>query len=423
MNEREFSKKIKSAFSAAVPSDELTDRLMKAAPRKTHRFSALKIIAASAAACAMIGVGVYAASEISYDDVFGNYVRVDDNELADSLMGTVTDFKYKVSDEDYAIRILGAAGDSHNMMLRAEIYRVDGEPVRDHFINLPDENCKGISTLFDKHKTEFTNGGHGSYSKEFTEEGNVLLTYRFSYDSNINGKKFNASGSDLYSDKPMWDFLSEYQIGTRGKNEKYCIDIETGEEMEFADDDIIGIRLDWSFSLRFAPSDKADTKKVCTDTSQDFIFDYSQSIISWNEEGEGHQVDSLKKTLQCSPSAIEFTSVGGRIEYEYSDTFDYNGYVQENYPDKKVTLDSGGIIPGFSSNEMYLIRNDGSHIRVRSGGGSSSVSGDICSVIVDLEYEEPTGESNELGEIYEQIYTDISDVKAFYINGVTYDLK
>lgn len=72
---------------------------------------------------------------------------------------------------------------------------------------------------------------------------------------------------------------------------------------------------------------------------------------------------------------------------------------------------------------MYLIRNDGSHISVRSDGGSSSVSGDICSVIVDLIYEESTGESNELGEIYEQIYTDISDVKAFYINGVTYELE
>lgn len=423
MNEREFSKRIKSAFSEAVPSDELTDRLMKAAPKKAHRFSAFKIIAASAAACAVLGVGVYAAAEISYDDVFWNYVRVDDNELADSLMGTVTDFKYKVSDDDYAIRILGAAGDSHNMMLRAEIYRVDGEPVRDHFINLPNEECKGMSTLFDTHQTEFTNGGHGSYSKEFTEEGNVLLTYRFSYDSNINGKKFKASGSDLYSDIPMWDYLSEYQVCTRGKNEKYCIDNKTGEETEFADDDIIGIRLDWSFSLRFAPSDKADAKKICTDTSQAFTFDYSQSVISWNEEGEGHQIDSLNNTLQCSPSAIEFTSVGGRIEYEYSDTFDNNGYIRESYPDEKVTLDSGGIIPGFSSNEMYLIRADGSQIRVHSGGGSSSVSGDICSVIVDLEYTEPTGESNELGEIYEQIYTDISDVKAFYINGVTYELE
>lgn len=423
MNEREFSKKIKSAFSSAVPSDELTDRLMKAAPKKKHRFSALRIIAASAAACAMIGVGAYAVSEISFDDVFGDYVRVDDNELADSLIGTVTDFKYKVSDEDYAIRILGAAGDSHNMMLKAEIYRVDGEPVRDYFINLPDENCNGISTLSEKHRTEFTNGGRGSHSTEFTEEGNVLLTYKLSYDSNIKGKTFEASGSDLYSDKPMWDFLSEYQIGTRGENEKYCIDIETGEEMEFADDDIIGIRLDWSFSLRFDPSDKADAKKICAEPSQEFTYDYSQSVISWNEEGEGHQIDSIDNTLHCIPSAIEFTSVGGRIEYEYPYTFDYNSYVQENYPDQEVTLDAGGIISGFSSNEMYLIRNDGSHISVRSDGGSSSVSGDICSVIVDLIYEEPTGESNELGEIYEQIYTNISDVKAFYINGVTYELE
>ena len=62
---------------------------------------------------------------------------------------------------------------------------------------------------------------------------------------------------------------------------------------------------------------------------------------------------------------------------------------------------------------MYLIRADRSHIRVQSGGGGSSVSSDICSVIVDLKYAEPTGESNELGETYEQIYTDISDVKTF----------
>lgn len=47
---------------------------------------------------------------------------------------------------------------------------------------------------------------------------------------------------------------------------------------------------------------------------------------------------------------------------------------------------------------MYLIRADRSHIRVQSGGGGSSVSSDICSVIVDLKYAEPTGESNELGE-------------------------
>ena len=36
-----------------------------------------------------------------------NYVHVADSELADSLMGAVHNFRYKVSDDDYAIKING----------------------------------------------------------------------------------------------------------------------------------------------------------------------------------------------------------------------------------------------------------------------------------------------------------------------------
>ena len=68
-----------------------------------------------------------------------NYVHVADSELADSLMGAVHNFRYKVSDDDYAIRINGVSGDSSNMMLIAEIYRKDGTPVTDYLKNFPED--------------------------------------------------------------------------------------------------------------------------------------------------------------------------------------------------------------------------------------------------------------------------------------------
>ncbi len=422
MNDRILSEKVKSAFSPCIPSHELTERLMKAdKPKKAHRLSALKIAAAAFAACMMVGMGTYAVSWFSFDEVFGNYVKVDDKELGDSLMGMVTDFKYKVSDDDYAIRIMGATGNSHNLMLKAEIYRTDGEPVKKYFRNVSEDEKVGISCPSAQHNVKLTMGGSGgSSSIEFNEAGNMQLYVNYNYDSNISGKKFEACGSDFYSYDLFWEFTQKNNVFYQetGK-EKYFADVNTLERKDISDEDIIGLRLDWKFSFRFKPSDMSDIKKICKDVPDEISFNNSHTFIQWDESGKGKDVEKMTNKITGKLISIEFTAVGGRIEYEYTDDFDSKGYIAEKYPDLNVTV----MNKTFLSDDMYLIREDGSRIMVYESGGSGSSSGNTMTCNVELEYREPTGKTNAQGDIYEQIYTDISDVTGFYFDGVTYKLS
>ena len=104
-----------------------------------------------------------------------NYVHVADSELADSLMGAVHNFRYKVSDDDYAIRINGVSGDSSNMMLIAEIYRKDGTPVTDYLKNFPEDETD--IDMPENHYVRSFSGSSSSWHSEINKDGNIQMYY------------------------------------------------------------------------------------------------------------------------------------------------------------------------------------------------------------------------------------------------------
>ena len=172
ISREEFSDQIKSAFAGVKPSQELMSRLNdKNRKKRKIRYSSIKIAAAAAAVFIIGGSAVYAASEMNFIDIFGNYVHVADSELADSLMGAVHNFRYKVSDDDYAIRINGVSGDSSNMMLISEIYRKDGTPVTDYLKNFPEDETD--IDMPENHYVRSFSGSSSSWHSEINKDGNI----------------------------------------------------------------------------------------------------------------------------------------------------------------------------------------------------------------------------------------------------------
>lgn len=402
MNKNDFSDKVKSAFADTRPSQELMSRITENTKRpRPVKHSLVKIAAAAAAVCLIGGAGVYAASEMNFINVFGDYIHVSDSELADSLMGTVHNFKYKVSDDAYAIRVIGITGDSKKMIFKAEIYRKDGTPVSDYFKNLPENDNMSLEMPED-HYILFANCGSGVGS-EINSSGNIEIYYEmYSDETSLKGKKFYAGGSDFYPLKKAWDFCDDNDVFmTYDTFEKTnIIKTRSNEISDISDEDIIGLRLDWNFSFRYNPSEKSEMKKICRDTEKSF--DMSSIILSVPDENGN--VNNTETTFTCTPSIIEFTSVSGKMKYSFVSEECINSTTNSMKP---VVL---------SSDDMYILCEDGSRIFLGFGAESITHSGDVFTVNTDIEY---TDEKN--GD--DRIFTDVSEFRELHLNGTVYSLE
>ena len=359
------------------------------------------VAAAAAAVCLIGGAGVYAASEMNFISVFGDYIHVSDSELADSLMGTVHNFKYKVSDDAYAIRIIGITGDIKKMILKAEIYRKDGTPVSDYFKNLPENDYKGLEMPED-HYMLFANCGSTIGSK-INSSGNIEIYYEmYSDEDSVKGKKFYARGSDFYPYKKALDFCDDNDVFMTYDTFKKTNIIKTrsNEISDISDEDIIGLRLDWNFSFRYNPSEKSEMKKICRDTEKSF--DINSIILSMPDENGN--VNNKETTFTCTPSKIEFTSVSGKMKYSFVSEECINNTTHTMKP---VVL---------SADDMYILCEDGSRIFLDFVAESRTHSGDVFTVNTDIEY---TDEKN--GD--ERIFADVSEFRELHLNGTVYNLE
>lgn len=420
ISREEFSDQIKSAFAGVKPSQELMSRLNdKNRKKRKIRYSAIKIAAAAAAVFIIGGSAVYAASEMNFIDIFGNYVHVADSELADSLMGAVHNFRYKVSDDDYAIRINGVSGDSSNMILIAEIYRKDGTPVTDYLKNFPEDETDIY--MPENHYVRSFSGASSSWHSEINKDGNIQMYYEVSLsESTIKGKRFYACGSDIYSFSLLNDLREKNNVyvwynPSEKKNEfkTYLSD----EIVDISDEDIIGLRLDWNFSFIYNPSEKSESVKKCSDT--DSSFELYNNIIFFSSDGKAG-TESKEIWLTCKPSNIAFTSVEGEMVYSFEDIFLSDNDVSENsnYITAPVFQTDGE-----SCNDIYIIKEDGSRIDLIFGACKDDVSGNIRTVNTSIQYIEYTGESNDEHRKYNRVFADVSEFSELYINGTVYKLE
>lgn len=348
-----------------------------------------------------------------------NYVHVADSELADSLMGAVHNFRYKVSDDDYAIRINGVSGDSSNMMLISEIYRKDGTPVTDYLKNFPEDET-GIY-MPENHYVRSFSGSSSSWHPEINKDGNIQMYYEVSLpESTIKGKRFYAGGSDIYSFSLLNDFREKNNVyvwynPSEKKNEfkTYLSD----EIVDISDEDVIGLRLDWNFSFIYNPSEKSESVKKCSDT--DSSFELYNNIIFFSSDGKAG-TESKEIWLTCKPSNIAFTSVEGEMVYSFEDIFLSDNDVSEN---SNYITDPVFQTDGENCNDIYIIKEDGSRIDLIFGACKDDVSGNIRTVNTSIQYIEYTGESNDEHRKYNQVFADVSEFSELYINGTVYKLE
>ena len=344
---------IKKAFDRVKPSDELVDSVLSFKPEAVRRkkISEKRIFCTVTAACAVLVCGLTAAAVtglIDFEDVFGDHIRVDDSELASSLVGTVSNFKYKVSDDDYKIDIKGVTGSDKTVTVIAEISRKDGEPVADHFANpvSPDERL--LDCLWSKNDI-FLTGYSGSWQFYINEAGNIEIWEEFESKSRISGKKITLEGENFYPNFTYWNFMDENNVsyikwdnynfsGYAQKDENGSI---TGEHLIPADIDdsgVIALDLEWKFSFKYTASDKSAEVKSLTAPEENFKL--IQTVYNRYDTS-----DIIVCEINAAPTYIEAGSTDGVIEFEYEMT-EY-----DNSADYSIDF--------FHNNEIYIILADG----------------------------------------------------------------
>ena len=399
---------IKKAFDRVKPSDELVDSVLSFKPEAVRRkkISVKRIFCTVTAACAVLVCGLTAAAVtglIDFEDVFGDHIRVDDSELASSLVGTVSNFKYKVSDDDYKIDIKGVTGSDKTVTVIAEISRKDGEPVADHFANpvSPDERL--LDCLWSENDI-FLTGYSGSWQFYINEAGNIEIWEEFESKSRISGKKITLEGENFYPNFTYWNFMDENNVsyikwdnynfsGYAQKDENGSI---TGEHLIPADIDdsgVIALDLEWKFSFKYTASDKSAEVKSLTAPEENFKL--IQTVYNRYDTS-----DIIVCEINAAPTYIEAGSTDGVIEFEYEMT-EY-----DNSADYSIDF--------FHNNEIYIILADGKRVRSGFDSGSQNHSGNIskCSCIIQYSDEND-----------KKIFINAEDIAAISINGTVYELS
>lgn len=411
----------KKAFENVKPSEELVNSVLEfqnapAVPKKTKRrsFSGKRIFGTAVAVFAFLicGISVAAAAGlIDFEAVFGDYIVVKNSELANSLVGKVKNFKYKVSDSDYKIEIKGVTGTDRSMLGVAEISRVDGTPVIDHFINSTDERV--LAAFWDHMDFD----GSGAYGSVVNDEGNIEFHFEISNDSGLIGKKLKATGKNFYPYEAYYNFKTDNNIsymeyrdfsGYVQTPENGYVDHHDFVPADIDDSGIIALELEWEFSFIYKPSEAALKTKTLLDPEEDFvIYEISTEFIR-QEDGSGHadpdsRVD-LETTANCTH--IEVGPMNGRIKFEYEIT----EYHKQSFDDDRSTNFDD------DKNVLFLITADGGTIPVEFGAGTGSGGGK--GKIFKWDYTLVYPGENDKKEIIET-----ENVTAISINGTVYELK
>lgn len=435
MNNNEI---IKKAFEQITPSEELVDSVLAVESetfkpekiRPKRKISVKRVVTAVCAACAIVAGGITAAAVtgiLSFETVFEKYIIVKDSELANSLAGTVSNFKYKVSDEDYKIDVKGVTGTAKNVIFIAEISRKDGEPVVNHFANpLPDENI-GLDSLWQKQEVNLLGVSCGG-SNYLNDEGNIELCYELNSDRILNGKTFTVSGENFYPYMAYWSFKKDNNIDYVSRNDykgyvqrariNYAVDPLTPADVD--DSGIIALELEWEFSFKYEASEKSLKMKSNCETEKSFIYyqdvyrlvptDKRENYEAIVEDNNGRNYKNDESSLVVQENTannvrIEVGSLGGRIRFEYLP----NEYEKANF-DNPLAY----IINRSSKNEVFLIMADGTEKPIKIGGGSSGSDGTLFECDYDLSYNTE--------DIRKEI-VEVEDITAISINGTVYELK
>lgn len=415
-----IKEKIDSALGMLSTDKDLVSAAKIRAAAERRKIPAKRIFGTAAAVCGILICGVTAAAAtglIDFEAVFGDYIVVKNSELANSLVGKVKNFKYKVSDSDYKIEIKGVTGTDKNIIGIAEISRVDGTPVIDHFVNPTGETY--LSALWEHADMDLlygstSAGGIGSIN----DDGNIEYYFEVSGDRNLAGKKFKVESKNFYPNEAYLKYKFDKKIhymewrdfsGYVQADESWSASHDNINPADVDDSDIIALELEWEFSFTYNPSEASMKTKKLLDPEDDFIFyQYSEKII-YTEDGGGYadpdsRID-FETAVNCTQ--IEVGPMNGHIKFEYELTEYHQQSFFGTYWHTKQDNDK---------NVVFLITADGGTIPVKFGGftGSGGGDGELFQCDYELVYT---------GEDYRKEIIETENVTAISINGTVYELK
>lgn len=412
----------KKAFENVKPSEELVNSVLdipnvSAVPKKARRrsFFGKYRRAAVIAFCGLMvcGCTAAAANVIKFGELFGGRFFSEDNEFADTLMGTVKDFSYKVSDEDYKISIKGITGNDSGFFAVAEISRVDGEPVADHFVN-PMELFTDQKNYLSLNWTEQDFGdyrGFAGVDAYVNSEKNIEMYINLSEMERTTNNKVVIRGENFFPSDKYWDFTRENEViyvrYEEPKNFSGYVDINRNSSADFVpvdfdDSSIIALDLEWEVSFTPVASKNAEKGKKAKKYDEDFVY-----LLNVYERADFDNVVAEYEWV-ITPVSIDVTPLGTDIKYTFPMP------ESEYYNTDKYSLLETNI-----NNEILLILKDGSTVKscVERNGFAINDSDTGYNGTMHIVYRDFTVENSKEAVI------NVKDVKAISINGTVYNLK
>ncbi|MDD6990193.1 MAG: hypothetical protein PUI48_00030 [Oscillospiraceae bacterium] len=401
------SELIKNALKNIAPSEELIEKVKSfqtAENRSRPRLRKGIIIPAAICFAACLGVTAAAVTgNLDFDVIFGDRIKVADSELAEELVGKVSNVKYSVSDDDYIVSVAGVTGGAESCYAVIEISRKDGTPVTEHFQNPAEFEHNDFTWLEDNVKIKNAAGftaqmsWGGGFGQSITENGNIIYTMDIDGSAPISGKIIYAEGDTLV----WWDKYNEICDETNsyyGKNKGECgfYDKDTNEPVQTDISSVVAIPLKWSISFKYTASDKSLDVLTCKAPEEKAFF----RLKSPDEIGDKiYEGGSERYEFECTVKLIEISPTGGRMDIEFPCN-ENNEFIM-------------GAETGME-NEMYLVRTDSSQIPVSFNGWSGKLDNGISEMSLRLAYMKPDDHFKN--------YMDISNVCALSFNGTEYPL-
>lgn len=416
----------KKAFENVKPSEELVDSVLQpqTVPVKTKHqsFSIKRVFCAVAAVCAVCACGITAAAVtgvINFKELFAYYFTAEDDDFANSLVGTVKDLSYKVSDEDYQITVKGITGTEEGLFVVAEISRVDGEPAADYFANpmyLSPENKNYVTPSWIERSADgdFLPAQYDSY---VNGEKNIELCISLPPSQFETSESVTVRGENFYPSYKYWDFMKENNVMyVRYQEPKFSgyVECDWGSDngvsnadftpVDFDDSSIIALDLDWEFTFTPVPSKQAKKTKSVKKFDKDFV--YLENVYDKNNYDPNNVIAEYERVL--TPTSIEVKALGTYIDF----TFPMPNGEYDDYD--KYVISSDNL-----NNKVSLIFKDGSTMtaNVTEWGFGINDSGTGYSGHMTITYRDFSVENTKAAAI------DVKDVKAISLNGTVYELN
>lgn len=359
-------------------TSDLSDReLLEGALRKAENMENKKMksfkkpLIALCAAAGVLAMGVTAAAAtglFKFDDLFGNKIVAESEQLGYDLIGDARDVLITCSDNNYSVSLNGVTGTANSVLASVEISRRDGTPISALAAEADSElpSFYDVTLSYDNGEAEAKHLQLG-YNGEYTDTGSVLYTFDISMQKEDFSSEDGLSGKRIFME--LDDFGSPYL-------KELC---------------------DITIEFTYIPSEKSLEQLAAADVTAPCEILYN---ITSATDGEASQPTGRDIPLTTDITAIDIRPTAGVL----SGGIDLGGYTWGDY-----------VINTFMcSNDVKLIKDDGTEIPVFLGGYQMHCEDNYITFTMDLEYR-LMSEATETA-------VDLSTVTALSVNGTEYPL-